>query len=315
MDHFEKSNARREEESIISEAPRREDETTASDGPLVPGLEEPSLEQPAPVLVSFDQRPFINNGTATTNSNARPGAAVNGVLQRGTPKNRTNRPAHPATQRRTPGRGTGPYAQSKSHSPSKNGGQALKGLKDAQRNPSHPRHKEQGYLAKKVSAQPEGLVSNRRAEDREAKRYGSEERARFLRDPVNESEILAWGFYIWPRNGYTPQEFFGLQLEELNPIRWNRKVHIRWVPGEGEEDLRIASGSSHAAKAFAEGPKYYVRPPTAAKMRAIVAPQSVTSEVVNEGVVDVNKAKLCKGTMLVGDKLFDQELKDWVINR
>jgi len=58
-----------------------------------------------------------------------------------------------------------------------------------------------------------------------------------------------------------------------------------------------------------------VRPPTAAKMRAIVAPQSVTSEVVNEGVVDVNKAKLCKGTMLVGDKLFDQELKDWVINR
>jgi len=50
-------------------------------------------------------------------------------------------------------------------------------------------------------------------------------------------------------------------------------------------------------------------------MRAIVAPQSVTSEVVNEGVVDVNKAKLCKGTMLVGDKVFDQELKDWVINR
>jgi hypothetical protein len=49
-------------------------------------------------------------------------------------------------------------------------------------------------LAKKVSAQPEGLVSNRRAEDREAKRYGSEERARFLRDPVNESEILAW---VW----------------------------------------------------------------------------------------------------------------------
>jgi hypothetical protein len=95
---FEKSNARREEESIISEAPRREDETTASDGPLVPGLEEPSLEQPAPVLVSFDQRPFINNGAATANSNARPGAAVNGVLQRGTPKNGTNRPAHPATQ-------------------------------------------------------------------------------------------------------------------------------------------------------------------------------------------------------------------------
>jgi hypothetical protein len=59
------------------------------------------------------------------------------------------------------------------------------------------------------------------------------------------------GFHIWPRNGYTPQEFFGLQLEELNPIRWNHKVHIIWVPGEGEEDLRIASGSSHAVRNIA----------------------------------------------------------------
>ena len=132
---------------------------------------------------------------------------------------------------------------------------------------------------------------------------------------------------MWPQDDGSIAEVLGSDLGLLNVIRMDQRVYVEWCRVSGLPDvLKITSDSSSwdtciaqtikgirsiilskRARVLLAAPKYFVVPPTAAAMRALIGPKYVNAQISMANGVKETKNTLCIGTELIGEKLSDSE--------
>lgn len=85
----------------------------------------------------------------------------------------------------------------------------------------------------------------------------------------------------------------------------NSDIHI----AKAIKNIRGAIGNARAKATLAK--KYFIVPPTANGMRALIGPKTITTktEMVDDAEKTTNSQ--CNGIQLVGSKLSEKETKDW----